>query len=40
MGLLPGYVNRRVAEIELMNETVQLETLDEAFTLLKFLDEL
>lgn len=38
IGLFPGFVNKRVAKIELVQEAVQLETLDKAFTLLKFLD--
>ena len=40
IGLLPAHVNRRPAEVELCKEVVTLTTLDEAFTLLKTLDDL
>ena len=39
IGLLPGYVNRRRAEKELVQEAVQQTTLDAAFTLLETLDD-
>ena len=39
IGLLPAYVNMRPAETELMKEVVKLKTLDEAFELLRSLDD-
>ena len=39
IGLLPGYVNRRTAEKELVQDAVQLDTLDGAFALLLTLDD-
>ena len=39
IGLLPGYVNRRVAEVELVKEAVKANTLNDAFELLKTLDD-
>ena len=39
VGLLPGCVKRRVAGIEVSREAVQLDILDDAFTLLKTLDD-
>ena len=39
IGLLPAHVNRRRAEVELCKEVVSLTTLDEAFTLLRTLDD-
>ena len=39
IGLLPGHVNRRRAEKELVQEAVQQTTLDAAFTLLETLDD-
>ena len=38
IGLLPVYLTRRPAEVELSKEVVKLTSLDEAFTLLKTLD--
>ena len=39
IGLLPAYANRRPAETKLMKEVVKLKTLDEAFELLRSLDD-
>ena len=39
IGLLPAYVNRRPTETELMKEVVKLKTLDEAFEILRSLDD-
>ena len=39
IGLLPGYVNRRIAEKELVQDAVKLDSLDEAFDLLVTLDD-
>ena len=39
IGLLPGHVNLRRAEKELVQEAVQQTTLDAAFTLLETLDD-
>ena len=39
IGLLPAHVNRRTAEKELVQEAIQKTSLDEAFTLLKTLDD-
>ena len=36
---MPAYVNRRPAETELMKEVVRLKTLDEAFEILRSLDD-
>ena len=33
IGLLPGCVNRRTAEVELVREAITKDTLDSAFTL-------
>ena len=37
--LLPGYVRRRPAEVELVREVTELESLEDAFKLLKTLDD-
>ena len=39
IGLLPGHVNRRPAERELVKEAVQKATLEEAFEVLSILDD-
>ena len=39
IGLLPGYVNRRTAEKELVQEAVKLDAVDDAFDLLETLDD-
>ena len=39
IGLLPGYICRRVAEVELVKEAVKLDSLDEVFILLRTLDD-
>ena len=39
IGLLPAYLNRRPAEVELVKEAISLPTINEAFNLLKTLDD-
>ena len=39
LGLLPGYVRRRSAEVELVREAIELESLEDAFKLLKTLED-
>ena len=39
IGLLPGYVNRRPAEVEIIKEVLKRDTLDPAFELLRTLDD-
>ena len=39
IGLLPAYLTRRPAEVELAKEVINTETLDEAFALLRTLDD-
>ena len=39
IGLLPGYVNRRPAELELVRDAIKLDSLNDAFALLKTLDD-
>ena len=39
IGLLPGHVNHRTAEVELVREAITKDTLDSAFTLLCTLDD-
>ena len=39
IGLLPGCVNRRPAEVEIMKEVLKRDTLDAAFELLRTLDD-
>ena len=39
LGLLPGYVRRSPAEVELVREAIEMESLEDAFKLLKTLDD-